>query len=181
MAKSPSPQSPFRRERGFEPASRLLAERIRTAGESRGFAVARLLTQWPEIAGEELARITRPVKISYGREGLGATLTLLTTGAVAPMVEMRKDQLRERVNGVYGYSAIARIHLTQTASTGFAEGQAQFVHAAKAPAVADPAADPEIASKATETAAEIKDDSLRAALELLARNVLTRRNFKEGA
>ena len=177
MAKSPPPHSPFRRERGFEPASRLLAERIRTAGESRGFAVARLLTQWPEIAGEDLARITRPVKISYGREGFGATLTLLTTGAVAPMVEMRKDHLRERVNAVYGYSAIARIHLTQTASTGFAEGQAQFAHAPKAPAAPDPA----IVAKATETAADIKDDGLRAALELLARNVLTRRNPKEGA
>ncbi|MBL4927047.1 DUF721 domain-containing protein [Fuscibacter oryzae] len=177
MAKSPPPHSPFRRERGFEPASRLLAERIRTAGESRGFAVARLLTQWPEIAGEELARITRPVKISYGREGFGATLTLLTTGAVAPMVEMRKDHLRERVNAVYGYSAIARIHLTQTASTGFAEGQAQFAHAPKAPAAPDPV----LVAKATETAAEIKDDGLRAALELLARNVLTRRNPKEGA
>lgn len=177
MAKSPKPQTPFRRERGFEPASRLLVERIRTAGESRGFAVARLLTQWPEIAGQELARITRPVKISYGREGLGATLTLLTTGAVAPMVEMRKDHLRERVNAVYGYSAIARIHLTQTAGTGFAEGQAQFVHAPKAPAAPDPA----IVAKATETAAVIKDEGLRAALELLARNVLTRRNPKEGA
>lgn len=177
MAKSPPPHSPFRRERGFEPASRLLAERIRTAGESRGFAVARLLTQWPEIAGEDLARITRPVKISYGREGFGATLTLLTTGAVAPMVEMRKEQLRERVNAVYGYSAIARIHLTQTASTGFAEGQAQFTHAPKAA----PAPDPALVAKASETAAEIKDDGLRAALELLARNVLTRRNPKEGA
>lgn len=177
MAKSPPPHSPFRRERGFEPASRLLAERIRTAGESRGFAVARLLTQWPEIAGEDLARITRPVKISYGREGFGATLTLLTTGAVAPMVEMRKEQLRERVNAVYGFSAIARIHLTQTASTGFAEGQAQFTHAPKAA----PAPDPALVAKASETAAEIKDDGLRAALELLARNVLTRRNPKEGA
>lgn len=177
MAKSPPPHSPFRRERGFEPASRLLAERIRTAGESRGFAVARLLTQWPEIAGEDLARITRPVKISYGREGFGATLTLLTTGAVAPMVEMRKEQLRERVNAVYGYSAIARIHLIQTASTGFAEGQAQFTHAPKAA----PAPDPALVAKASETAAEIKDDGLRAALELLARNVLTRRNPKEGA
>lgn len=177
MAKARDPQTPIRRERGFEPASRLLVERIRTAGESRGFAVSRLLTQWPEIAGEELSRITRPVKISYGREGFGATLTLLTTGAVAPMVEMRKEQLREKVNAVYGYSAIARILLTQTASSGFAEGQAQFTHAPKAP----PAPDPAVVARAAETAAPIKDDGLRAALETLARNVLTRRKPKEGA
>lgn len=177
MARTPDPQPPFRRERGFEPASRLLAERIRVAGEKRGFAVARLLTHWPEIAGEDMARITRPVKVSYGREGMGATLTLLTTGAMAPMVEMRKESLRERVNAVYGYSAISRIHLTQTAATGFAEGQAEFLPAPKAP----PTPDPVVLAEAAETAAPIHDEGLRQALEELARNILTRRKLKEGA
>lgn len=168
---------PPRRRRGFEPAAKLVAARVQSASEGRGFAVSRLLTHWPEIVGEQLASLTRPVKVSHTRGGFGATLTLLTTGAVAPMVEMRKDHLRERVNAVYGYSAIARIHLTQTAGTGFAEGQAQFTHAPKAPAPPDPT----LVAKATETAADIKDEGLRAALELLARNVLTRRNPKEGA
>ncbi len=73
-----------RRSRGFEAASRLVSDRIRAAGEARGFAVARLLTHWAEIAGEDLARVTRPVKIGYARDGFGATLTLLTTSAQAP-------------------------------------------------------------------------------------------------
>ena len=34
----------------------------------------------------------------YGKGGMGATLTLLTTGPMAPMVEMQKERLRERVN-----------------------------------------------------------------------------------
>ena len=177
MARSPAPPpSPTRRMRGFEPTARLLAERIRTAGESRGFAVARLLTHWPEIAGEELSRVTRPVKVHYGREGMGASLTLLTTGAMAPIVEMQKEALRERVNAVYGYAAISRILLTQTAATGFAEGQAQFLPAApKAP----PAPDPAIAAEAAQTAAPIRDEGLRAALEALAQNILTRRKTKD--
>ncbi len=162
--------------RGFEPTARLLADRIRTAGEARGFAVARLLTHWPEIAGEELARVTRPVKVHYGREGMGASLTLLTTGAMAPIVEMQKEALRERVNAVYGYAAISRILLTQTAASGFAEGQAQFMPAQpKAP----PPPDPAIAAKAAETAAPIRDEGLRAALEALAQNILTRRKTKD--
>ena len=41
-------------------------------------------------------------------------------------------RLKERVNAVYGYAAITRIHLTQTAATGFAEGQAEFTPAPKA-------------------------------------------------
>jgi hypothetical protein len=42
------------------------------------------------------------------------------------MLEMQKEILRARVNACYGYNAIARIRITQTAPTGFAEGQAAF-------------------------------------------------------
>ena len=161
-----------RRQRGFEPASGLLKDRIRSAGEKRGFAVVRLLTHWPEIAGEDMAAITRPVKVSYGREGMGATLTLLTAPAHAPMVQMQLPRLKERVNAAYGYAAIARISLTQTAVSGFAEGQAQF---APAPKSAAPTPDPAIKALAAETTASLKDDGLRAALETLAENILTRR------
>ena len=132
---------------------------------------------WAEIAGEDMARITRPVKVGYGREGMGASLTLLTTGAVAPMVEMQKERLRERVNAAYGYAAISRILLTQTAASGFAEGQAEFSPAPKAP----PPPDPALLAKAAESAAPVKDPDLRAALETMAQNILTRRNSKEGA
>ncbi len=126
-----TPQPPQRRMRGFEAASGLLQSRIREAGEKRGFAVTRLLTQWTEVAGEDMARITRPVKIGYGREGMGATLTLLVSPAHAPMVQMGLPRLKERVNAAYGYAAISRISLTQTAATGFAEGQAMFTPAPK--------------------------------------------------
>ena len=128
-----------RRQRGFEPAFGLMKDPVRVAGEARGFAVARLLTHWAEVAGEELARKTRPVKISYGKGGFGATLTLLVKSSEAPMVQMALPVLKERVNAVYGYSAIAHVHLTQTAPIGFAEGQAEFTPARKTPRAPDPA------------------------------------------
>ena len=161
--------------RGFEPAFGLMTHQVRTAGESRGFAVAKLLTHWEEVAGPDLAAVTRPVKVSYGREGMGATLTLLVRGAAAPMVEMQKDALRARVNAVYGYNAIARILLTQTAATGFAEGQAQFAPAPLAPPQPDPALEAEARAKAEGVA----DEGLRAALERLGQNILTRRKAAE--
>lgn len=68
--------------RGFEAAASLVANRVRSVGESRGFAVARLLTHWQEVVGPELAAHTRPVKISHGK-GFGATLVLLVPGARA--------------------------------------------------------------------------------------------------
>jgi hypothetical protein len=176
MARSPAPPpSSFRRKRGFEAAFGLMKDPVRAAGESRGFAVARLLTHWTEVVGEDTARATRPVKVGYGREGFGATLTLLTTGAMAPMIEMQKETIRAKVNAVYGYNAISRVILTQTAPIGFAEGQAEFI---AAPKVAPPP-DPQIKAEAAQTAAPIKDEGLRNALEALAENIIKRRKLKE--
>jgi len=76
---------------GFKRTSSLLQTQIRKTSETRGFAQSRLLTHWAEIAGDDIAAISRPVEVRYGRSGFGATLTLLTTGANAPILEMQKD------------------------------------------------------------------------------------------
>ena len=158
--------------RGFKRTSTLLQKRIRKASETRGFAQSQLLTQWPEIVGQDIASITRPIKISYAKHGLGATLTVLTTGAQAPMLEMQKDRLREKVNTVYGYNAISRITITQTAPTGFSEGKASFEHQAKPKAQSAP--DPKTKAAAQALAAPVGDMSLRSALEVLGQNILSK-------
>jgi hypothetical protein len=132
--------------------------------------VARLLTHWAEVVGEDLARKTRPVKISYGKGAMGATLTVLVKATEAPMIQMALPQLKDRVNAVYGYAAVNHIHLTQTAATGFAEGQAEFTPAPKTA----PRPDPAIAAQAQDVAEGVTDPGLRTALEQLAQNILTR-------
>jgi len=156
-----------RGRRGFQQAGALAASRIRAAGESRGFAVSRLLTHWAEVVGPDTARIARPVEVKYGR-GFGATLTLLTTGAEAPMLEMQKDAIRDRVNACYGYAAIQKVRITQTAATGFAEGRAVFDPAPKRPAAPAP-----VAPEARQVAEVVRDGDLRAALERLGTYVLS--------
>lgn len=159
--------------RGFKRGAALIAPQMRKLAETRGFAVSRVLTRWAEIAGAEIAAIARPVEISYGRKGFGATLTVLTTGANAPVLEMQKEALRERVNAIYGYNAIARIRITQTAPDGFAEGQAVFAPAPAPPT--QPPPDPAARRAAAEIARPVADEGLRQALETLGRNVLSRR------
>lgn len=158
--------------RGFTRTSTVLQDRIRKATETRGFAQSRLLTHWAEIAGADIAAIARPVNISYGRGGFGATLTLLTTGAQAPVLEMQKERLRQTVNAVYGYNAISRIAITQTAASGFADGKVSFQHRKSSEEATPPDAATTQAARAL--AAPVGDTSLRAALESLARNVLSR-------
>jgi hypothetical protein len=144
--------------------------RVRKASESRGFAVARLLTHWEEVAGPEIAAMARPVEVSYGRGGLGATLTLLTTGAHAPLLQMQEPRLRERINACYGYAAISRIRLTQTAPSGFAEAQSGFDRRS---APGKPAA---AAAEAGAALTEgVSDPGLRAALARLGANILTKK------
>ena len=169
--KQPRPTSTTR---GFSRAASLMQKRIRGATETRGFAQSRVLTHWAEIVGESIAKIAHPVDVSYARGGLGATLTVLTSGAQAPMLEMQKEQLREKVNACYGYNAIARIRITQTAATGFAEGQLAFNHGPKAPR--GPA--PEAQAAAKDLSAPVQSEDLRAALAALGANVIHKQTTK---
>ncbi|WP_254368151.1 DUF721 domain-containing protein [Paracoccus sp. Z118] len=164
---------PRRRMRGFEPAAALVAERVRAGAEGRGFAVTRLLTNWPEIVGEDIARCTRPVKISHGK-GFGGTLTLLTTGPQAPLVQMQLPAIRDRVNACYGFNAVARITVTQTAPQGFAEGHAVFTPAPRSAAA--PAPSPERLAEAEALADHFTDPDLSQAMRRLALNILSRRD-----
>ena len=170
-------KSTNRRKRGFQAASSVLAKQVQKVAEGRGFAVTRLLTHWPEIAGEQLARQTRPVRISYGRGGIGATLILLTTGPAAPMVEMQLPQLRERINACYGYNAIQKISLTQTAASGFAEGQAQFTAAPREMRSPDPKAQAE----ARQVAGQFQDPQLAEAMARLTLNISSRSTRKDSS
>lgn len=169
MGQSQKPAVPARRKRGFERTASLVSSQIRSAGESRGFAVSRLLTHWEEVVGADIARAARPVKVGYGHKGFGATLTVLVPGALAPMIEMQKKTILDKVNACYGYAAISRIHLTQTAPTGFAEPQAAFD-----PAPADRPKSPQIQKAVADMSRGVTDEGLRAALEMLGQNVLTK-------
>ncbi len=171
--KSSKTAPPKRLARGFVKTSGLLHRRIRKAGEKRGFSETRLLTNWAEIVGLATAKISRPVNVSYGRQGLGATLTLLTNGANAPMVQAELPKIIDRVNACYGYAAINKIRITQTAATGFAEEQTPF---AAAKMQEKPKATAKQIGEISQTVAPLRDDTLKQALETLGQNIISRNN-----
>ena len=162
--------SAARRKKGFERASKLVQSNVRRAGESRGFAVSRLLTHWADIVGPELAGKAQPAEIVYGK-GFGATLSILTSGAEAPMLEMQKQAIQDKVNACYGYAAIQRIRIVQTAKTGFEEPKAGFKQKQTPPE--SPDQDSASIEAARKTASGVSDDALRGALERLGSKVLS--------
>jgi hypothetical protein len=168
-----SDTAPKRMARGFVQTGGILSQQIRTVGEKRGFAQSRLLTQWAEIVGPATAAIAQPVKVGYGREGFGATLTLLTNGANAPMLQLELPRIKERVNACYGYAAISRIRLTQTAETGFGESASAFLHAP-----AEPVVSAEKTAEVEHSVSDVQSDTLRSALAALELNILSRAQRK---
>ncbi len=161
--------TPQRRySRGFTQAGGLVGARIQKTGAARGFAQMRLLTHWEEIVGVEIARIAKPQKVSYARQGFGAKLTLLAKPAHAPELQMQLPRIKERVNASYGYSAIADIRITQSGGAmGFAEPESSFAHDHPAPGLP-----PAQAKKLQAEVAGVKDETLRALLESLGQNIL---------
>lgn len=140
---------------------------MRRVTEKRGFSETRLLTDWAEICGSDLAAIASPVRVAYAKEGFGATLVVHCAGARAPEVAMQRDLIRERVNACYGYNAIQRVRVTQSGASesGFREDVAQFV-----PKTVRRDLPVEMVSKLE----PIEDSGLRDALRQLGENVLSR-------
>lgn len=164
-------QRKYSTTKGFKQTGALVQNRVRAASESRGFAQTRLLTHWEDIVGAEIAATALPVDVRFGK-AMGATLTLLTTGSYAPLLQAQLPQIREKVNACYGYNAISKIRITQTAPTGFAEGQVQFQRRKEGPK--GPA--PEDVKQAALATQDVGDESLRKALQALGSNVLHKSN-----
>lgn len=174
MAQNDAHMKGSRRGRGFARAGGLVQPQIRKVGEGRGFAVARLLTHWDAVVGRDTARLCRPVQVSYGQGGLGATLTVLARGAAGPMLQAQLPALRARVNACYGYNAIARIRITQTAAEGFADPQAPFAPPAPGERQGSSAADGRAAEAARSLTRDVTDPILRDALARLGAQVMSR-------
>ena len=158
------------RKHGFKKASVLLKKNIQKVSESRGFAQSRVLTHWREIVGEEISSLSIPTKVSYKTDGLGATLTILTSGSSGPILEMQKEFIRTKINAVYGYNAVQKIKITQSSPLALIrknENSHSVLSKKNKPKV-------EISTSLEKAVNEIDDKNLRQALEELAINVFTK-------
>lgn len=168
MAQQGKDDKPRRRGGGFRRAADQTRPVLDKVAGRHGFAEPDVLLRWAEIVGEALAPTCRPVRVSYGQRGLGATLVVKADSGRATEVEHLAPRIVERVNQFYGYRAVARVRVTQSgAAPGFAEKQAGFSAAPPAPTGAD-------ADRAAALTEGVEDAGLRAALTRLGANVLAR-------
>src|SRR5262249_2267511 len=77
--------------------------------ERAGFSDATLVLRWREIAGEDIARIAEPLKLTEGPEG--QVLTLKCEAGAAVFLQHQTRDLQHRLSTYLGSGRIARIRL----------------------------------------------------------------------
>ena len=80
----------------------------------RGFAEAGLITEWAAVVGADIARMSRPIQLTFPRgERKGGVLTIACGGSAALELQHLKPQILDRVNTHFGYGAVSEIRFKQ--------------------------------------------------------------------
>jgi hypothetical protein len=101
------------RRQGLRAIARELPDLTRSALAKRGFAAARVIADWPEIVGAELAESSIPERLVRARGADSATLVVRVSPGAALELQHTIPQVVERVNGYFGFRAVDRLRLIQ--------------------------------------------------------------------
>lgn len=160
MAAMAEPQPRARRVR---PVGELLPAVGGASFRRYGFMQVAIVNRWADIVGADYAKHSAPERIVFPHgKRAGGTLKVAVTGAFAPLLGAVAPQVVERVNGFFGYAAVARLALRHRDAP-------LPVRIAAAQPPAPPAAETATTLKA------VADPELRGLLESLARSVATTR------
>jgi hypothetical protein len=137
--------------------------------QRHGFAYGEILSQWEAISGARLSEHTRPSRIKWPKQPssarkYGGILVVQTNPGFALELQYEVPRLIERVNGYFGYGAIAGVKIVQRALKPGKNMRRPE------PAAPDPGETPWL----NERLAGIDDEALRNALARLGRGLKSR-------
>jgi hypothetical protein len=79
-----------------------------------GLAEGGLVTDWPDIVGPAIAERSMPLRLAFaGGERRNGTLFVRVSGPLALELQHLEPQILERLNGYFGYGAVARLKIQQ--------------------------------------------------------------------
>jgi hypothetical protein len=149
------------------------------AFERFGFSTATLITDWPVIAGSEVATYSAPERLKWprgpgqasddGEEATsrqGAVLVLRVEPARALDMQYQGRQILERINAYFGYAAVRELRLVQ----------APVAHAAPTPRPPSP-----VPAPLTAEVQGVADPALRQALGRLGASIRSSVGASAGA
>ena len=158
------------------PAGRALHKFIRELDAKFGRGAGALEPRWREIVGDQLARVTRPQKLTKGRGGAGGTLELRVAGPAALLVQHQSADILGRVNLFLGPGAVDKLRIAQGPVKPLATPAASTRGARRRIDPLDAEAEAELAKSV-----EAAPDALKAALARLGRAVLSEEAKSKGS
>jgi hypothetical protein len=127
-----------------------------------GLAEGGLITDWAAIVGSMIAERSLPLRLAFASgERRDGTLHVRVAGALALELQHLEPQVLERINGYFGYRAVARLRIHQGPVP---------VERGPRPAPTPPVA-PEADAEIGLLVATVEDDGLRQALRSLGRSL----------
>lgn len=104
-----------------KPLAELIESCVGKAFASQGFASTDIISAWPDIVGERLARFCQPSKIEWprGKRAIEAgrpepgTLIVRVEGAFALELQHLTPVVIQRINAHYGWACIGKIVMRQ--------------------------------------------------------------------
>ena len=155
------------------PAGRALTGFIKDLDEKFGRGAGALEPRWREIVGDQLARISRPQKLTRGQKGAdgrtkGGTLELRVAGPAALLVQHQSAEILARVNLFLGPGAVDKLRIAQGPVKPLTTPAASTKGARRRIDPLDAAAEAELTRSVAKA-----PDALKAALAGLGRAVLS--------
>ena len=111
MAEDDPGKQPAPRRNRSEPVAREATAAAAAAFTRAGFADPTLVLRWDEIAGPDVARIARPLKLTEGAGG--GILTLKAEPAASLFLQHETRALAARINAYLGRNAVAKLRFVQ--------------------------------------------------------------------
>lgn len=141
----------------------------RPAFEHYGFAHGELVAQWAAIAGDDVAALCSPVRMVWPRgrdrrqrHSEGATLTVRAYQGAGLALSYQVTAIVDRINGFFGYQAVANLKIVQGTRTKSSQSAAGDV--------AKPA--PDVIERVKQKTGAVQDSELKEALTRLGNAAL---------
>lgn len=94
------------------PIGDVLNDVAKTAFKKRGFAEAKLISDWPQIVGTHLAQHSTPVKMYFPKgKRQGGTLYIKAFSSLATELQHLEPLIIEKISTHFGYQAVNKIKI----------------------------------------------------------------------
>ena len=153
----------------LKPISDSVALLTKSSFSRKFVSLSRILTQWEDIVGEEMAGKTQPAKLHYRKpkaanESPKATLDIAASSADATVLHYQKGLILERINQLFGESWVTDIK--------FVHIPVEYKRTAPKPQPRMPT--PEDLANLRATLDTVEDEEIKKRLERLGQGVLRR-------